>query len=305
MAGASLRGLARHLRDAASVDADRRQDQARARPDGQPLVAGRALCDRARAHHVADAVSATRTLADRFRFHRAPAEHRDAAMAAATASRSRRWRSPTSTPRRWGGCARSASRSHIWTMPQRDRGRHPVRAGSRRTRPTTPPPCSASGARWCRPIACSTRFRARLPRQGSPVHFFWGSFDLAVTRFSGRTAPPHPGGAPNVGRLGDARGLFARGVELRLLARQRRLRPRRVLLPTPIRSRRASPTRRCADGGRVTTPALERVHPALRRGARRRRPGRRRCCDFLQATYEAAADRAGWDRAGAGAQRSR
>jgi hypothetical protein len=32
----------------------------------------------------------------------------------------------------------------------------------------------------------------------SPVHFFWGSFDLAVTRFSGRPAPPHPGGIPNL-----------------------------------------------------------------------------------------------------------
>jgi hypothetical protein len=30
------------------------------------------------------------------------------------------------------------------------------------------------------------------------VHFFWGSFDLAVTRFSGREAPPHPGGIPNL-----------------------------------------------------------------------------------------------------------
>ena len=29
------------------------------------------------------------------------------------------------------------------------------------------------------------------------MHFFWGAFDLAVTRFSGRTAPKHPGGAPN------------------------------------------------------------------------------------------------------------
>jgi hypothetical protein len=30
------------------------------------------------------------------------------------------------------------------------------------------------------------------------VHFFWGSFDLAVTRFSGRSAPPHPGGVPHL-----------------------------------------------------------------------------------------------------------
>jgi hypothetical protein len=40
-------------------------------------------------------------------------------------------------------------------------------------------------------------FRARFLGKVSPVHFFWGSFDLAVTRFSGRLAPPHPG-APNV-----------------------------------------------------------------------------------------------------------
>jgi hypothetical protein len=40
-------------------------------------------------------------------------------------------------------------------------------------------------------------FRARFLGKVSPVHFFWGSFDLAVTRFSGRAAPPHPGVAPN------------------------------------------------------------------------------------------------------------
>lgn len=37
------------------------------------------------------------------------------------------------------------------------------------------------------------RFRARFIGKSSPVHFFWGSFDLAVTRFSGRLAPPRPG----------------------------------------------------------------------------------------------------------------
>ncbi|QFT56727.1 DUF5996 family protein [Microbulbifer sp. THAF38] len=40
-------------------------------------------------------------------------------------------------------------------------------------------------------------FRARFIGKCSPVHFFWGSFDLAVTRFSGREAPLHPGGVPN------------------------------------------------------------------------------------------------------------
>ena len=42
-----------------------------------------------------------------------------------------------------------------------------------------------------------TRFRSRFVGKVSPVHFFWGSFDLACTRFSGRPAPEHPGGAPN------------------------------------------------------------------------------------------------------------
>ncbi|WP_307724531.1 DUF5996 family protein [Nitrosococcus oceani] len=42
-----------------------------------------------------------------------------------------------------------------------------------------------------------TGFRARFIGKVSPVHFFWGAFDLAVTRFSGRTAPKHPGGIPN------------------------------------------------------------------------------------------------------------
>jgi hypothetical protein len=40
-------------------------------------------------------------------------------------------------------------------------------------------------------------FRAPFIGKVSPVHFFWGSFDLAVTRFSGRIAPPHPASAPN------------------------------------------------------------------------------------------------------------
>jgi hypothetical protein len=41
-------------------------------------------------------------------------------------------------------------------------------------------------------------FRARFIGKCSPVHLFWGGLDLAVTRFSGRTAPPHPGGIPNL-----------------------------------------------------------------------------------------------------------
>ena len=41
------------------------------------------------------------------------------------------------------------------------------------------------------------RFRAGFVGKASPVHFFWGAFDLAASRFSGRPAPRHPGGVPN------------------------------------------------------------------------------------------------------------
>jgi hypothetical protein len=43
------------------------------------------------------------------------------------------------------------------------------------------------------------QFRSEFVGKVSPVHLFWGALDLAVTRFSGRPAPPHPGGAPNCG----------------------------------------------------------------------------------------------------------
>jgi len=42
-------------------------------------------------------------------------------------------------------------------------------------------------------------FRTPFVGKSSPVHVFWGALDIATTRFSGRTAPPHPGGAPNCG----------------------------------------------------------------------------------------------------------
>ncbi|RLD64726.1 MAG: hypothetical protein DRI84_08315 [Bacteroidetes bacterium] len=43
-----------------------------------------------------------------------------------------------------------------------------------------------------------TRFRSEFIGKVSPIHLFWGAFDLAVTRFSGKKAPLHPGGMPNI-----------------------------------------------------------------------------------------------------------
>jgi hypothetical protein len=59
----------------------------------------------------------------------------------------------------------------------------------------------AAAQRWWRAVAqvdrVFKRFRGGFLGKQSPVHFFWGSFDLAATRFSGRPAPRHPGGATN------------------------------------------------------------------------------------------------------------
>ena len=55
-----------------------------------------------------------------------------------------------------------------------------------------------SGASLVQADRVFKEFRARFIGKCSPVHFFWGGLDLAVTRFSGRRAPPHPGGVPNL-----------------------------------------------------------------------------------------------------------
>jgi hypothetical protein len=139
-------------------------------------------------------------------------------------------------------------------------------------------------------------FRARFIGKSSPVHFFWGSFDLAVTRFSGRTAPPHPGGVPN---LPDwvAREAYSHEVS------SAGFWPGGDPLPEPVFYSYAYPE---PPGFRTTPvrPADARFHDGLGEFVLpyegvRRAPGRDAALlEFLQSTYEAAADRAGWDRAG-------
>ena len=66
----------------------------------------------------------------------------------------------------------------------------------------TAPYDAAAAARCWRALAEGHRvigeFRSRFLGKCSPVHFWWGSFDLACTRFSGRRAPEHPGGVPHL-----------------------------------------------------------------------------------------------------------
>ena len=106
------------------------------------------------------------------------------------------------------------------------------------------------------------QFRTGFLGKASPVHFFWGSFDLAVTRFSGRTraAPSRRRAEP--ARCSRARSLFARSEQRRLLAGRRRDRLSGVLF---LRLSRAAglPRREGAARCGLLQRSARRVRPAL------------------------------------------
>jgi hypothetical protein len=139
------------------------------------------------------------------------------------------------------------------------------------------------------------RFRSGFLGKASRVHFFWGSFDLAVTRFSGRPAPPHPGGIPN---LPDRITREAYSHEVSSAG----FWPGSPAAPDPIFYSYAYPTpdgfseEKVDPAGAVWNQDLgEFVLPyeAVRTAA----SPDAALDEFLQATYAAAANRAGWDRA--------
>ncbi len=95
-------------------------------------------------------------------------------------------------------------------------------------------------------------FRGRFLGKSSPVHFFWGSFDLACTRFSGRLAPEHPGASrtsPTGSRARRTRTSASARAGGREAARCRS--PHSTHTPTP--GPRVSPTHRCVRPQRVIT----------------------------------------------------
>jgi hypothetical protein len=151
---------------------------------------------------------------------------------------------------------------------------------------------------WCALVQVArvfNTFRARFIGKASPVHFFWGAFDLAVTRFSGRTAPKHPGGAPHcadwvmeeaysheVASVGfwpgtggvDEAAFYAYAYPEPEGFRSRAIKPEAAYFLQTL--------------GEFILP-----YEAVRTAA----VPDRALLDFLQSTYEAAADLARWDRA--------
>jgi hypothetical protein len=136
------------------------------------------------------------------------------------------------------------------------------------------------------------QFRSRFVGKSSPVHLFWGGLDLATTRFSGRPAPPHPGGAPNCGPHvmleayshevsslgywpgGGAEGLFYS-----------------YAYPQPTGYKQATIRPPEASWNAEMTEFILPYEPV-----RSARNPARMLLEFAQSTYEAAADAAGWDR---------
>ncbi len=138
------------------------------------------------------------------------------------------------------------------------------------------------------------RFRSGFTGKCSPVHFFWGSFDLAVTRFSGRRAPEHPGApgvADSVTREAYSHEVSSAGFW-----------PGGGALPEPIFYSYAYPepegfkdARARPERAYYNTDFKEFVLPY--EAVRTAGDPDASLLNFLQDTYEAAADLAAWDRA--------
>src|SRR5438094_7665520 len=138
-------------------------------------------------------------------------------------------------------------------------------------------------------------FRSRFCGKCSPVHFFWGCFDLAVTRFSGRPAPPHPGGVPH---LPDEITREAYSQEVSSLG----FWPGNAAMPTPIFYSYAYPEPPGFSEAKVQPDAAF-YEPKLREfilpydAVRTAEQPDRVLLDFAQSAYDAASQLGKWDRA--------
>jgi hypothetical protein len=138
------------------------------------------------------------------------------------------------------------------------------------------------------------QFRTGFLGKASPVHFFWGSFDLAVTRFSGRSAPRHPGGVPNLpddvaqeaySHEVSSAGFWPGGGAIDYPAYYSYAYP----APEGFADARVRPAQAffSKELGEFVLP-----YDAVRTAA----DPRAALMDFLQSTYDAAADLGKWDR---------
>jgi uncharacterized protein DUF5996 len=185
--------------------------------------------------------------------------------------------------------------AHIWPVPTEMETAVPF------PELREPAPYDADAAQRCwRALAQADRllkrFRGRFLGKCSPVHFWWGGFDLACTRFSGARAPEHPGGIPHladwVTREAYSHACISAGWWPGTRGRLAEPAFYAYAYPEPAG---------CPEA--VVRPSAAYYHPELREwilpwDAVRTAPDRDAAvADFLQSTYEAAATLGGWDRA--------
>jgi hypothetical protein len=137
------------------------------------------------------------------------------------------------------------------------------------------------------------KFRAGFSGKASPVHFWWGSFDLAVSRFSGRKAPPHPGGLPGLpDRITreaysdevSSAGFWAGGAVAAEPFFYSYIYPE----PDGYRTAKIAPGKFDETYGEFVLPYAD---------VRASADPAEMLSEFFQSTYDAAADLAKWDRA--------
>jgi hypothetical protein len=139
------------------------------------------------------------------------------------------------------------------------------------------------------------QFRSGFCGKCSPVHFFWGSFDLAVTRFSGRIAPPHPGGIPH---LPDSVTREAYSQEVSSLG----FWPGNEAVPQAIFYSYAYPEPKGFAEAKIK-PAAAAYNPQVKEfvlpyeAVRTAASPDDVLLEFAQSTYDAASTLGGWDRA--------
>jgi len=148
-----------------------------------------------------------------------------------------------------------------------------------------------------------TEFRSSFLGKVSPVHFFWGSFDLAVTRFSGKRAPLHPGGVPglpdNVTQEAYSHEVSSAGFW-----------PGNGGLGYPAFYSYAYPEPEGYSKAAIG-PAKAFYHPEMKEyllpydAVREASDPEATLLEFLETTYAAAADKGVWDRANLECQRGR
>ena len=256
---------------------------------GQPQLAGPTLRHHRWAGNLADP-DRRRNLRDRVRFHPASAER------------------PQKLGRRAGPAAEASDRRRLLSRPDgcperpRHHGRHQRTPNEFRCAPFSEDHAhaaydAAAAHRFWRALVqadCVLKhFRSGFIGKVSPVHFFWGSFDLAVTRFSGRPRPAasrrRPGLPDDVVREAYSHEVSSAGFWPGSDAF-----PARRSIPTPIPSRPASASDTSRRAAHFEGVWASSSCPMTR--SRRARP-RGLLLDFLSTTYAAAADSGRWDRA--------